>query len=63
MRTLLQFVSWAALVATITAPALFLLGRITLDQTKMAMLAATIAWFATAPLWMGRPKLEDEIVI
>jgi hypothetical protein len=27
------------------------------------MLAATIAWFIATPLWMGRTKVEEELVI
>ena len=55
MRRILQVVTWAALAATIAPPTLFLTGHITLDAAKVAMLWAAIVWFATAPLWMGRP--------
>jgi hypothetical protein len=30
------------------------LDRLTLDETKLWMLAATCVWFTTAPLWMDR---------
>jgi hypothetical protein len=63
MRILLQVVSWLALAATIAAPVLFFMNRLTLDQTKSSMLLATVVWFATAPLWMGRPKVDEELVI
>lgn len=63
MRRVLQIVSWAALAATIGPSLLYLAGRMTLDQTKFAMIAATIVWFAVTPLWMGRPKVEEESVI
>jgi hypothetical protein len=63
MRTILQIVSFAALVATIVPPVLFLTGRLSLDQTKWTMLAATLVWFAVTPLWMGRPKMDEELVI
>ena len=63
MRIGLQLVSWVALAATIVAPLLFFAGRISLDQTKSAMLVATIVWFAAVPFWMGRPKVEEELVI
>jgi len=53
-RRLLQIVSWLALVATILPSALFLAGRITLDQSKAWLLVATIVWFAATPFWMGR---------
>jgi hypothetical protein len=36
----------------------------TLDQSKWALLAATVVWFVTAPLWMGREgSVEEELVI
>jgi hypothetical protein len=63
MRRIVQIISWAALAATILPPVLFLTGHMTLDQLKLAMLAATIVWFAATPLWMGRSKLEEELVI
>jgi hypothetical protein len=63
MRLTLQIVSWAALAATLASPVFFLVGGVTLDQAKLAMLLATIAWFAATPLWMGRPKVQDELVI
>ena len=51
MRLVLQIISWAALVATIGPPVLYLAGRMTLDQTKLVMLVATIVWFVTTPFW------------
>jgi hypothetical protein len=63
MRRVLQIISWLSLAATILPSVLFLAGRITLDQSKWALLAATIAWFAATPFWMGRPKIEEELVI
>jgi hypothetical protein len=63
MRIVLQILSWAAIVATILPSVLFLTGRIDLEQSKWALLAATLVWFATAPLWVGRPKVDEELVI
>jgi hypothetical protein len=63
MRLALQFLSLAALAATIVPPIMFLIGRISLDQTKWTMLAATIVWFAVTPFWMGRPKMDEELVV
>jgi hypothetical protein len=63
MRLLLQIVSWLALTATALAPVLYAAGQIALPPTKVAMLLATIVWFATVPFWMGRPKVDDELVI
>lgn len=63
MRIVLQILSWAAIVATILPSILFLAGRVTLDQSKWALLVATVVWFVTAPLWMGRPKVDEELVL
>ena len=62
MRLVLQIVSWAALAATASAPVLYAAGEIALPRTQMVMLVATIAWFATTPFWMGRPKFDGELV-
>jgi hypothetical protein len=59
MRRVLQLTSWVALVATIAPPLLFLNGSISLDQTKLAMLIATLVWFVATPLWMGRAPHSD----
>ena len=63
MRFVLQIASFAALAATAVAPMLFVTGQSTLPQTKIVMLVAAIGWFATAPLWMGRPKVDEELII
>jgi hypothetical protein len=63
MRPLLQLVSFAALAATIVPPILFLLTHLSLDQTKWTMLAGAIVWFAVTPFWMGKPKVDEELVI
>ena len=57
-RRLLQIVSWIALAGTILPSVLFLAGRITLDESKWWLLAATIVWFVVTPLWMGREKID-----
>jgi hypothetical protein len=49
-------VSWLALAGTIVPPVLFMTDRVTLDQTKLWMLIATVVWFATAPVWMDRRR-------
>ena len=54
MRVLARLASAVALLITIGAPLLFLSGRLDLPRTQVWMLAATIGWFATAPLWMDR---------
>jgi hypothetical protein len=63
MRLLLQIASWAALVVTALAPVLYMAGQVELPRTQLVMLLATIAWFATTPFWMGRPKLDEELLI
>jgi hypothetical protein len=42
------------LAATILPSLLFLTGTISLDQSKMILLLASIGWFVHTPLWMGR---------
>ncbi len=54
MKTLAQIVSWIALVGTIAPAFAYLAGGLTLDAMKTWMLAGTILWFVTVPLWMGR---------
>lgn len=63
MRLLLQIISWISLAGTILPPLLFLAGHIELEQSKWWMLVATIVWFAATSMWMGRPKIEEELVI
>lgn len=63
MRLVLQIVSYAALVATLASPILFLTDRISLDQSKGLLLAATIVWFAVTPFLMGRQQMDEELVI
>jgi hypothetical protein len=54
MITVARLVSGLALAATIVPAILFLKDGMTLERTQLWMLVATIAWFATAPLWMDR---------
>lgn len=64
MRVILQIVSGAALAITIAPSVLFLAGRMTLEQSKWMLLAATVVWFIAAPLWMGRGgDVEEELVL
>jgi hypothetical protein len=63
MRRILQIISWSALAGTALAPVLFLLSQITLDQSKLVLVVTTVLWFATASFWMGRPTVQDELVI
>ena len=54
MTPVARLVSWLALAGTIVPPLLFVKDQITLDQSKLWMLVATVVWFASAPLWMDR---------
>lgn len=54
MKRIAQLASLAALAATIIPPLLFFLGHLGLDAAKAWMLAGTIVWFVTTPLWMDR---------
>ena len=54
MRAAARLVSWLALAGTILPPLLFFVDRMDLDQTKLWMLVATVAWFAATPVWMDR---------
>ena len=62
-RRIIQIISWLALVGTIVPSLLFLAGRLDLDQSKWLLLAATIVWFVTAPLWIGRGGPKEREVI
>ena len=53
-RWLAQFVSLLALAATIAPAVLFVLDRMDLATVHSTMLWATVAWFASAALWMER---------
>ncbi len=61
-RRIIQIISWLALVGAILPSVLYLAGRIDLDQSKWALLVATIVWFVTAPLWIGRGPKEREVI-
>ena len=58
MINLARIASWLALAATLVPPILFFYDWMTLDQTKLWMVIATMGWFATAPIWMERPRPE-----
>jgi len=52
MKALARTVSALALLGIVVPPLLYLTGRTALGPTQSWMLAATVAWFASAPLWM-----------
>ena len=63
MRRILQIISGAALVGTILPSILYLGDRLTLDRATICLSVATLVWFIATPFWMGRPKIEDELVV
>jgi hypothetical protein len=56
MKHIARAVSAVALLGTIAPSMLFVSGRIDLPQVQNWMLVATVAWFATAPLWMDNNR-------
>jgi hypothetical protein len=56
MRLAAQIVSGLALVGTILPAVLFVSGGLELPQVKALMLAATVVWFISTPLWMERER-------
>jgi hypothetical protein len=52
MQSLAKFLGLLALAATIVPPALFMFKLMPLGTMQWIMLAATVVWFATAPVWM-----------
>ncbi len=58
IRTIIQSVSWMALVVLISYAFLFLAGRISLESTKTAFVVTTLIWFAAACTWMWNEKRE-----
>ena len=52
MRRILQVLSWLALAATLVPAVLYLGDAMPLATVKTWMLAGTVVWFATVPMWM-----------
>ncbi|MFN3159027.1 MAG: hypothetical protein ACE37I_06915 [Rubinisphaera brasiliensis] len=65
MRNSVKLISFLGLGTTLLAAILFWAGMFDLPTAKIAMLAGTIVWFATCPLWMGRelPVDSDQVEI
>lgn len=53
MKKAASIISYAALVLLITAPALFYVGLLSLEQNKLILLIATVIWFVSASISMG----------
>lgn len=54
LRSWVKVISWVALVGVILPGVLYLSGGIRLEAAKAWMIACTVLWFVTVPLWMGR---------
>jgi hypothetical protein len=54
MKIVLQILSYTALAALILAALLYMGGTLSKPAMKAWMLVATLVWFGTAPLWMGK---------
>lgn len=53
MKRILPMLSFVALLLVITPACLYLMGSIGKTDMKSIMLAGTILWFASVPLWFG----------
>ena len=56
MKKTLMAISWISLVMLIVPPIGVYLESVTLETCKLWMFIATIVWFVTAPLWMGKKE-------
>ena len=56
MKKIAEIISYLALVMVVAAPSLFYAEKISLQANKQLLLMATIVWFASALLWIGREK-------
>lgn len=54
MPIVTRTISILALAAIVLLCGLYFLGRLELDTVKIGALVATVLWFATTPLWVGR---------
>lgn len=57
MKKIAMFVGYASLALVICPPILFMTKSLQdLDTVKNLMLAATLVWFVTAPIWMEKEE-------
>lgn len=56
MKRVLQSISFCGLVLVIVPAFLVFAGRMEWQTHAGLMLAGTVLWFVTAPLWMGKSK-------
>lgn len=60
MKRILQVLSYLALAATVTPGILVLRGVMEVDTYKLWVLAGTALWFATAPFWINKEKVQKD---
>lgn len=53
-RKIAKFISWASLLVLIVPALCFLADVGNLPQIKTVMLASTVIWFITAPMYMWK---------
>lgn len=56
MKTMIRVISFAGLGLTLIPAFLVFAGVLAWQTHADLMLAGTVLWFATAPLWMGKRK-------
>lgn len=54
MKLLATILSYVALFVMVICALLFLVKQVSLEQMKAIMLAATIVWFVSTPIWMRK---------
>ena len=54
MKLLATILSYVALFVMVICALLFLVKQVSLEQMKAMMLAATIVWFVSTPIWMWK---------
>jgi len=59
---ILKVLSFLSLAVIVIEPIRFLAGQTGLEDIKLTMLIATIAWFvfATPWIWQQKPEIESE---
>jgi len=54
MKTILKYISFAALIAMLFASISVFLGTMTKETYQVWALVGTVVWFVTVPFWMKR---------
>lgn len=58
MSAVAKGMSILSLILLIGAPALYVKGTIGLEAVKILLNTATVIWFVSTPIWMGRASAE-----